>query len=144
MREIYIVALISCLVLSFTSEHANAQTYVDEEIRLSKLTVSAFECSIVAPDQTESQRLFDIGFAAGQKFLDGLSNIKNEEEKRLKENIAVLWIGKGVAGRTHDFVLGQVYSEIEAYTYKDFLDDKKSWTLKEEQVFAHKNCALIR
>ena len=109
-----------------------------------KLTVSAFECSIVAPDQTELQRLFDIGFEAGRKFLDGLSNVRNEEEKRLKENIAVLWISKGVAGRTHDFVLGQVYSEIEAYTCKDFLDDKKSWTLKEEQVFAHKNCALIR
>ena len=117
MREMYIVALISCLVLSFTSKDANAQAYVDEEIRLSKLTVSAFECSIVAPDQTESQRLFDIGFAAGQKFLDGLSKVKNEEEKRLKENIAIFWIGKGVAGRTHDFVLGQVYSEIEAYTY---------------------------
>jgi hypothetical protein len=144
MREMYIVALISCLVLSFTSKDANAQAYVDEEIRLSKLTVSAFECSIVAPDQTESQRLFDIGFAAGQKFLDGLSKVKNEEEKRLKENIAIFWIGKGVAGRTHDFVLGQVYSEIEAYTYKDFLDDKKSWILKEEQMFAHKNCALIR
>ena len=144
MRSMYFVALILCLVLSLTSSHVNAQSNVDEEIRLSKLTVSAFECSIVAPDQTESQRLFDIGFAAGQKFLDGLSNVRNGEEKQLKENIAALWIGKGLAGRTHDFVLGQVYSEIEAYTYKDFLDDKKSWTLKEDQMFAHKNCALIR
>ncbi len=144
MRSMYFVALISCLVLSFTTSHVSAQSNVDEEIRLSKFAVSAFECSIVAPDQTESQRLFDIGFAAGRRFLDGLSNVRNEEEKRLKENIAVLWIGKGVAGRTHDFVLGQVYSEIEAYAYKDFFDDKKSWTLKEEQVFAHKNCALIR
>jgi len=144
MRSMYFAALISCLVLSFTSSHVNAQSNVDEEIRLSKLAVSAFECSIVAPDQAESQRLFDIGFAAGQKFLDGLSNVRNEEEKRLKENIAVLWIGKGVSGRTHDFVLGQVYSEIEAYTYKDFLDDKESWTLKQDQMFAHKNCALIR
>jgi hypothetical protein len=98
----------------------------------------------VAPNQTESQRLFDIGFAAGQKFLDGLSNVKNEDDKRLKENIAVFWIGKSIAGRTNDFVLGQVYSEIEAYTYKDFLDDKNSWALKEEQMFAHKNCAFIR
>src|SRR5208283_4509209 len=144
MRSMYFVALISCLVLSLTSSHVSAQSNIDEDIRLSKLTVSAFECSIVAPDQTESQRLFDIGFAAGQKFLDGLSNVRNGEEKQLKENIAVLWIGKGLAGRTHDFVLGQVYSEIEAYTYKDFLDDKKSWKLKEDQIFAHKNCALIR
>ena len=144
MRSMYSVTLIPCLVLSFTSSHVSAQSNVDEEIRLSKLAVSAFECSIVAPDQKELQRLFDIGFAAGQTFLDGLSNVKNEEEKRLKENIAVLWIGKGVAGRTHDFVLGQVYSEIEAYTYTDFLDDKKSWRLKEDQMFAHKNCALIR
>ena len=132
------------LITITSSEDVNAQSNVDEEIRLSKLTVSAFECSIVAPDQKESQRLFDIGFAAGQKFLDGLSNFTNEEAKRLKENIAVLWIGKGVPGRTHDFVLGQVYSEIEAYTYKDVLDDRKSWALKEEQTFAHKNCALIR
>jgi hypothetical protein len=144
MRSMYFVALISCLVLSFASSHVSAQSNVDEEIRLSKLTVSAFECSIVAPDQTESQRLFDIGFAAGQKFLDGLSNVRNEEAKRLKENIAVLWIGKSVAGRTHDFVLGQVYSEIEAYTYKDFIGDNNSWALKEEQIFAHKKCALIR
>jgi hypothetical protein len=144
MRCRYFVALISCLLLSFTSSHVSAQSNVDEEIRLSKLTVSAFECSIVAPDQTESQRLFDIGFAAGRKFLDGLSNVRNEEEKRLKENIAVLWVGKGVAGRTHDFVLGQVYSEIEAYTYKDLSDYQESWALKEEQMFAHKNCALIR
>ena len=146
MGNMLFVATISWLVLSFTCAHVNAQSRVDEEIRLSKLAVSAFECSIVAPDQTESQRLFDIGFAAGQKFLDGLSNVKNEEEeeKRLKENIAILWIGKGVAGRTHDFVLGQVYSEIEAYIYKDFLDDKNSWTLKEDQMFAHKNCILIR
>ena len=53
MRSMYFVALISCLVLSFTSSHVSAQSNVDEEIRLSKLTVSAFECSIVAPDQTE-------------------------------------------------------------------------------------------
>ncbi len=33
---------------------------------------------------------------------------------------------------------------IVGYTYKDFLDDKKSWTLIEEQMFAHKNCALVR
>ena len=144
MRRMYFVALISCLVLSFTRTHVSAQSNVDEEIRLSKLAISAFECSIVAPDQTESQRLFGIGFAAGQQFLDGLSNVGNEEAKRLKENIAGLWIGKGVAGRTHDFVLGQVYSEIEAYTYKDFLDDKKGWKLKEDQIFAHKSCALIR
>ncbi len=98
MRKMYIVALISCLVLSFTSAQVNAQSHVDEELRLSKLTVSAFECSIVAPDQNESQRLFDIGFAAGQKFLDGLSNFTNEGAKRLNENIAVLWIGKRCCG----------------------------------------------
>ncbi len=144
MRSMYFVALILCLVLSLTSSHVNAQSNVDEEIRLSKLAVSAFECSIVAPDQKESQRLFGIGFAAGHQFLDGLSNFTNDEEKRIKENIAGLWIGKGVAGRTHDFVLGQVYSEIEAYTYNEFSDYQKSWALKEEQMFAHKSCALIR
>ncbi len=144
MSNMLFVATISWLALSLTCAHVNAQSHVDEEIGLSKLAVSAFECSIVAPDQTESQRLFDIGFAAGQKFLDGLSNVRNGEEKQLKENIAALWIGKGLAGRTHDFVLGQVYSEIEAYTYKDLSDYQESWALKEEQMFAHKNCALIR
>ncbi len=143
-RNFCALPIVFFLITFASSEDVRAQSQVDEEIRLSQLTISAFECSIVAPDPTESQRLFDIGFAAGQKFLDGLSNVRNGEEKQLKENIAVLWIGKGLAGRTQDFVLGQVYSEIEAYTYKDFLDDKKSWTLKEDQMFAHKNCALIR
>ena len=51
-----VIGIVVLFILSFTSQSVNAQSYVDEEIKLSKLTVSAFECSIVAPDQTESYR----------------------------------------------------------------------------------------
>jgi len=125
------------------SGRAKAQSGVEEEIRLSQLALSAFECSILASDQKEVQRLFDIGLAAGRRFLEGLNNLTDDEDRKVAANIAVLW--NFVAGPSHDFVLGRVYEDRTNDLFKDFEGgDKKLWAIRQEQMFRQRNCALVR
>jgi hypothetical protein len=139
--RIYIMAFATLFVSSLASKDAQAQSQIDEEVRLSQLTLSAFECSVLASDKKEAQRLFDIGLGAGRAFLDGLSKLTGDEDKAVSENTAILW--NMVAGPTHDFILGQVYSDRIEEIYKYHDGDNKAWALKQEQMFRQKNCALI-
>ncbi|HEY2756986.1 MAG TPA: hypothetical protein VGJ01_14775 [Pseudolabrys sp.] len=65
-------------------------------MRLSKLTLSAIECSNFAPNEAEANRLGAIGIEAGKRFLELVPKLSAEEQKKAGPNIAVLW--RGVSG----------------------------------------------
>lgn len=138
-----IIALEILLVSGFASQGVKAQSRVEEAVRLSQLTISAFECSVLAVDQKEGKRLWDIGFAAGHKFLDELGSLTDEEDKKVSQNIAMLW--NFISGPSHDFVLGRLYDDRITNVLKTVVgDDKKITAMRQEQAFQQKNCALIR
>jgi hypothetical protein len=123
-----IVGVCLCLAQAF------AETQVEEAVRLSKLTISAIECSVLASDGNEAQRLGEIGFAAGKKFLDVIARLSTEEQKSANQNIALLW--HGVPGPNSDFVLGRVWQEVEHNVYRLLGDDTEAWKNKKERMYS--------
>ena len=73
------------------SESATAQPIVHEEVRLSQLTLSAFDCSLLTEDSKEAHRLFEVGFTAGRAFLNGINNLTKAERGQVSGKIDPLW-----------------------------------------------------
>ena len=73
------------------SESAIAQPIVHEEVRLSQLTLSAFDCSLLTEDSKEAHRLFEVGFTAGRAFLNGINNLTKAERGQVSGKIDPLW-----------------------------------------------------
>ena len=138
----YLIIVVIVICADF-SEGVRAQSHVDEEIKLSQLTISAFECSVLAVDEKENKRLFDIGFEAGKTFLDGLQSLTDEENNNVSYHIAVLW--NFVAGPNHDFILGRIYEGRTIDVLRGVVQgDAKTTDIRKAQEFQEKNCALIR
>ena len=136
----YLIIVVIVICADF-SEGVRAQSHVDEEIKLSQLTISAFECSVLAVDEKENKRLFDIGFEAGKTFLDGLQSFTDEENNNVSYHIAVLW--NFVAGPNHDFIL--IYEGRTIDVLRGVVQgDAKTTDIRKAQEFQEKNCALIR
>lgn len=112
------------------SESAIAQPIVHEEVRLSQLTLSAFDCSLLTEDSKEAHRLFEVGFTAGRAFLNGINNLTRAERGQVSGKIDPLWqhvwdgvsqsvvakpptgsLGQSLWGPTTDFILGRVFSD---------------------------------
>ena len=72
---------------------------------MSKLTLSAFRCSILTNKEAETNRLFEVGYKSGQSFLDIFDKLNDEQRKLASPNLAILW--RSVAGSTKDLVLGR-------------------------------------
>jgi hypothetical protein len=137
MKKIQFALLGLCLSINATA----ADTTADINVRKSQLAISAFECSIVASNDSDRERLFLIGLAAGREFLE--FSLKNPAvfEKSMKSKIAILWGLTG--GPTIDFVLGQIYADRSHEIYKQFSSDKEVWEMTKSNSYRTKNCALI-
>jgi len=163
----YMLTLAAVFILSLATEHVIAQPIIAEEVRLSKLTLSAFECSLLAGDNKEAQRLFNVGFVAGRSFLRGIGTLTREERTRLSAQMDLLWqrvwdgtsqyvvgqswklsdsIGHSLWGPTIDFILGRVFSERAAWAYKisggvEIDDDTRN--VNNGKMYRERNCSLI-
>jgi hypothetical protein len=118
----------------------------EELVQLSRLTMSAIECSILATDNNEAQRLGDIGVKTGKEFLSNMrvyyDKLTVDEKKHVNNNVAILW--HGVSGPSDDFVMGRVWQELEHIVYKRLGDNTTLWDVNRNSEFAAKNCSLIK
>jgi hypothetical protein len=119
-----------------------AETRIDEAVRLSKLTLSAIECSILAPDKADAQRLAEVGLASGKKYFDAVAKLSEEEEKIASKDIPTMW--KGVSGISPDFVLGRVWQKMENIVHKSLGGDTSKWAREKAKKYVDKNCMSIR
>jgi len=156
--------LVTFLVTSFTCVSAIAQPIVHEQARLSKLTLSAFECSLLADDGKEAHRLLEVGFTAGRSFLSGISNLTKAERSRLSGQIDPLWhqvwdgtsqsvvakpptdtLGHSLWGPTTDFILGRVFSERAAWVNKasgDPSTDEHTRNVNKASMYRERKCSI--
>lgn len=130
------VALVAMSCLSVTS----AQTSEAALIKQSQLALSAFQCGIVATDKKDQERLFKLGVENGRSFIDTMKARPDLHEK-IHMKIAMLW--GFVGGPSTDFVLGQIYSQLESDIYKKYDSDARIWTLTKENMYREKNCSLL-
>jgi hypothetical protein len=119
-----------------------AETRIDEAVRLSKLALSAMECSMLAPDKFDAQRLAEIGLASGKKYFDAVARLSAEEEKIAGNDIPEIW--RGVSGISKDFVLGRVWQKMESIVYKSLGDDTGKWAREKAEKYADKHCMSLR
>jgi hypothetical protein len=126
----------------------------------SLLMWSAFECSVLArmaERPKEQERLFNLGYETGKRFIDAAKAKKfTEEELRSKVPIGVLY---NLGGPTTDFTLGVLYAAAEEeasdnVVKKDangLIQSADKWvtddTLRKargEAQFSSRNCSLIK
>lgn len=124
------------------STQAMADERVDEAVRLSKLTLSAFRCSILTNKEAETNRLFEVGYKSGQSFLDIFDKLNDEQRKLASPNLAILW--RWVAGPTKDFVLGMAYQNVVGDVGHLYDSDQQKWTRNKQEAFSSENCMVIR
>ena len=157
------------VITNTLSEGAKAQSIVEDELRLSKLTLTAFECSMLTDDSKDARKLFDIGFDAGRQFLENISELTNDERTEVSGQMDLLWwgvwdgksksivgqsmkplptfLGHSLWGPTIDFILGRVFSNRAEWVYKiEGGDDANEQTrnLNKSSMYREKNCFLIR
>jgi hypothetical protein len=164
-KKTFIFTLVTFFISSFTWGKVIAQPIVQEEVRLSKLTLSAFECSLLAGDNKEAHRLLEVGFTAGRSFLNGISNLTEVERARLSGQIDLLWqqvwdgtsqsvlakpptdsLGQSLWGLTTDFILGRVFSERAAWANKvsdDLSTDEPTRSANKSNIYRDRKCSLI-
>ncbi len=162
-RAISFISL-TFLGLSLTCVRVIAQPIVQEQVRLSKLTLSGFECSLLANDSKEAHRLLEVGFTAGRSFLSGINNLTKAERLRLSEHIDPLWhqvwdgtsqsvvakpptdnLGQSLWGPTTDFILGRVFSERAAWVSKASGDpgtDEHTRNVNKASMYRERKCSI--
>jgi hypothetical protein len=155
--------LFALLFLGLTCASAAAQAIVQEQVRLSNLTLSSFECSLLAEDHREAHRLLEVGFTAGRAFLSGISNLTRAERTRLSGQIDSLWkyvwdgtsqsvvaksptnsLGQSLWGPTIDFILGRMFSERVAWAIKVGGDGNADEQIKNKSdMYRELKCSLM-
>lgn len=119
-----------------------AETRIDEAVRLSKLALSAMECSMLAPDKADARRLAKIGLTSGKEYFDAVAKLSDEEQKIAGRNISATW--KGVTGISPDFVLGRIWQKMEDTIQESLGSDKRKWAHEKAKKYAEKNCVGVR
>ena len=120
---------------------AHAEVNIDEQKKNSFMTLSAFECAVVSPNDKEGERLFKLGLKAGRDFLKFVQTDRNLYLKTIKSQVPMLW--NLTAGPTADFVLGQIYADRMNKIYEEFTPDDELWNLTKQKMYREKNCELL-
>jgi len=124
MRHVFIGSLL------LASSVARAESAVELQIRNSFLALSAFECSAVAPNDKEHERLFLLGLKAGRDFISYVQANPKTYAEDFHPKVAVLW--NMTSGPSPDFILGQIYADRVDEMYKDYDLDEKVWKVRKD------------
>ena len=148
MRSMLVVAFGMIVVVSLAPQDVKAEAQGDDLVRMSKLSISAFECSVVATDKKEDARLFEVGLAAGRKFLDGMNRLEPAERQKVEREVALIWLNKDSPSK--DFVLGEVYQFVRERVFHelDYYQNEGGELAilngNKGRMFLQKNCSLIQ
>ena len=133
------IPILVALLLSNATALADPKT--DAQIKDSFLTLSAFECAVVSPNDKETERLFILGLNAGREFIAYAQSHKDSYLKDLRPKVAILW--NMTSGPSPDFILGQIYANRADEIYKEYSPDEGLWKMKKQNMYHSKNCALL-
>jgi hypothetical protein len=148
MRNMFVVASGMFVAVSFAPQDVKAEIQGDDLVRLSKLSLSVFECSVVATDKKEDARLFEVGLTSGRKFLEGMNRLESAELQKVEREVALIWLSKGSPSK--DFVLGEVYQFVRERVFHelDYYQNEGGELAilngNKGRMFLQKNCSLIQ
>src|SRR5215831_12849314 len=96
---------VAVLVALGAGSLAKAQTQ-DDYATMARTTWAAFECSMYAKDDKETDRLFVVGYQAGTTFLQAAKAGKVAKGTWQRVPVGISW---NLTGPTNDFMLGVIY-----------------------------------
>jgi hypothetical protein len=138
----------------------------EQKTKLGFLMWSAFKCSTYAdmaggkelPEhQHEQARLFQIGYAAGTKFLTELRNRANHKNEGLDD--APWQVATLLEGPNNDFITGRIFQEAQSSAYDsvvtedndgvplapaNYIIDSKTKAAIAWSKYAQTNCQLLK
>jgi hypothetical protein len=127
-------------ILAFTSCQALAD--IDSDLMvLSKLSVSALQCSIYASDKNESKRLLELGLKSGQKYL-ALAAGNRDALERVYMRIPGTYTELDTPSA--DFFVGRTYGILESEFKKKLLESKETENYFRYKAYTSQNCLLVR
>lgn len=131
----------------------------EADAKAARVMWSAFLCSqysSIKKDQVETQRLFKVGYAAGQRFLAAaLAGTITQEETKSTVPMAV---GFRMSGPTTEFVLGRIFESATNDAFGSIVEkdengvmlDMKNWIMDEtlrasiaETKYSKANCETL-
>ena len=132
------------LILLAVIPPAMADTELEDQINNSYLALSAFECSELAPDDEEAERLFLLGLNAGRQFLAYRGLNWDTHTDLIAPKVSDLW-NFLTYGPSDDFILGQIYVQVfnEMYEGVTTLEDIELWRLTKSDRYRDKNCSFL-
>ena len=105
------------------------------------LTLGAFECSVMATDESEIERLFLLGYEVGKEFINFVRQDPDRYSQTIKTRVPLLWNLYG--GPSPDFILGQIYADRVNSIYDDHWNsDQEVWRSTRERLYEERNCRL--
>lgn len=130
---IIVLALATAVLPAFGQQDTE---YIQEK---ALLAVAAFDCSVVATDEAEVERLFLLGYESGREFL----NLVRGDIEDLDFEVLPLWTLYG--GPSTDFILGQVYANRvnSVYDSRSNLDSESAWTERMTLLYERRNCRFV-
>ena len=121
-----------------------ADTELEDQINNSYLALSAFECSELALDVEEAERLFLLGLNAGRQFLAYRGLNRDTYIDLIAPKVSDLW---NLYGPTDDFILGQIYLQVfnERAMFEGVttLEEIELWELAASDRYRDKNCSFL-
>ena len=132
------------LILIAVIPPAMADTELEDQINNSYLALSAFECSELAPDDEEAERLFLLGVNAGRQFLAYRGLNWDTYIDLIAPKVSDSW-NFLTYGPSDDFMLGQIYSEVTNAMFEGVttLEDIELWRLTRSDRYRDKNCSFL-
>ena len=133
------------LILIAVIPPAMADTELEDQINNSYLALSAFECSDLAPDDEEAERLFLLGLNAGRQFLAYRGLNWDTYIDLIAPKVSDLW--NLTSGPSDDFILGQIYLQVfnERAMFEGVttLEEIELWDLARSDRYRDKNCSFL-
>ena len=131
------------LILIAVIPPAMADTELEDQINNSYLALGAFECSELALDVEEAERLFLLGLNAGRQFLAYRSLNWDTYIDLIAPKVADLW--NLTSGPSDDFILGKISSQVfnEMFEGVTTLEELELWDLTRSDRYRDKNCSFL-
>lgn len=138
MRYLILVAA----VLGVTACQQKADIDIPTARTRAALTLTAFECSQLAPSPADSSRLFNVGLDAGRDFL-AFQEKNSSGYRSLAPSLDPAW-SSTEARPSADFRLGELYSasSLRVDEMRGRWNDRE-WQERRTALYEQRNCAFI-
>ena len=135
-------------LLLFGSTVAYADDTLERQIKNAFLTVSAFECAAIAPNDQERERLWNLGLQHGRDFIQ-FWKPNSDVREATWDQIPGIWSLVIKKGPTPDFILGMLYGSIALMAGEKLsIEGEPEFSLKlmeqnRATMYREKNCAFL-